>query len=337
MSRILVTGATGMVGSALTRRLVDEGHTVRIFRRASSSLDLLGDVQNTVEHALGEIASLADLDAAMDGVEQVYHTAGYVGFGGAKARARLHAVNVRGTANVVDAALKAGVQRMVHTSSVAALGRTGDPDKLTDETNIWTPSPHNSAYARSKYDAELEVQRGIAQGLDAVIVNPSLIFGRTRAGENTQKIAEDVRDGRIPAIPAGATAVVDALDVVDGLLRAMDAGQTGERYILASENLTWQQILSGFAHAFGTALPNRRLGLTGSMRLARVTEFIGWATRTRPLITRETARQASSVYRYSNDKARAHLGCTFRPFTETARRLAQALQAGPHPHAAAPR
>ncbi|MEM1094567.1 MAG: NAD-dependent epimerase/dehydratase family protein [Bacteroidota bacterium] len=329
MSRILVTGATGMVGSALTRRLVEEGHSVRIFRRPSSSLDLLGAVQDTVEHALGDIARLADLDAAMDGIGQVYHTAGYVGFGGAKARARLQAVNVRGTANVVDAALKAGVQRVVHTSSVAALGRTGDPDKLTDETNVWTPSPHNSAYARSKYDAELEVQRGIAQGLDAVLVNPSLIFGLTRPGENTQKIAEDVRDGRIPAIPAGATAVVDALDVVDGLLRAMAAGQTGERYILASENLTWLRILDAFADAFSTSLPNRRLGLVGSMRLARVTEFIGWATRTRPLITRETARQASSVYRYRNAKAREQLGCTFRPFTETAQRMAQALGRSP--------
>ena len=329
MSRVLVTGATGMVGSALTRQLMAHGHTVRIFRRASSKLDLLGETQHAVEHALGDITNLTALDAAMDGIEQVYHTAGYVGFGGAKARARLHAVNVQGTAHVVDAALRAGVQRMVHTSSVAALGRTGDPNRVTDETNVWTPSPHNSAYARSKYEAELEVQRGIAEGLDAVLVNPSLIFGLTRPGENTQKIAEDVRDGKIPAIPAGATAVVDVLDVVDGLLRAMDAGQTGERYILASQNLTWLRLLDAFADAFGTTLPNRHLGLTGSMRLARITEFIGWATRTKPLITRETARQASSVYRYDATKAREQLGCTFRPFTETAQRMAAALAHDP--------
>ncbi|GAB5518986.1 MAG: SDR family oxidoreductase [Rhodothermales bacterium] len=329
MSHVLVTGTTGMVGSALTQRLVADGHTVRIFRRASSKLDLLGETQHAIEHALGDITNLLALDAAMDGIEQVYHTAGYVGFGGAKAQARLHAVNVKGTANVVDAALKASVQRVVHTSSVAALGRTGDPNRIIDETSVWTPSPHNSAYARSKYEAELEMQRGIAEGLDAVLVNPSLIFGLTRPGENTQKIAEDVRDGKIPAIPAGATAVVDVLDVVDGLIRAMDSGKTGERYILASENLTWLRLLDAFADAFGTALPTRRLGLKGSMRLARVTEFVGRVTRTKPLITRETARQASSVYRYDSSKAREHLGCTFRPFTETAQRMAAALTHDP--------
>ena len=321
---ILVTGATGFLGSVLVRQLLAEGEAVRILRRASSSLDLLGEAAGRVEHALGDVTDAAAVREAMRGVEHVYHTAAFVGFGGAKDAERLRAVNVGGTANVVNAALEEGARRLVLTSSQAALGRPETPSGVIDETAEWTASKLNTAYARSKHDAELEVHRGIAEGLDAVIVNPALIFGPGRAGENTMEIVEKARRG-IPVAPAGGTNVVDVVDVAAGHRAAMARGETGERYFLGAENLRWQEIFGTLAAAFGKAGPRLVLPPALALMAGTASEALGALTRTRPALTRETARVSSRFYRYDNTKAREQLGVTFRPFRETAERIAAAL------------
>ncbi len=321
---ILVTGATGFLGSVLVRQLLNEGETVRILRRSTSSLDLLGDAAGRVEHVLGDVTDAAAVREAMRGVERVYHTAAFVGFGGAKDAERLRAVNVGGTANVVDAALEEGVRRLVFTSSQAALGRPETPVGVIDETAEWTASKLNTAYATSKHDAELEVHRGIAEGLDAVIVNPALIFGPGRAGENTMEIVEKARRG-IPVAPAGGTNVVDVEDVAAGHRAAMARGETGERYFLGSENLPWREIFGTLAAAFGKAGPRLVLPPALALLAGTASEALGALTRTRPALTRETARVSGRFYRYDNRKAREHLGVAFRPFRETAKRIAAAL------------
>ena len=323
--KTLVTGATGLLGSELTRQLVDEGADVRILRRATSELDLLGEVADRVEHAVGDVTDVGSVHAAMADVRRVYHAAAFVGFGGRRERERLRRVNVEGTANVVDAALAAGVGRLVHTSSMAAFGRPEDAHRTIDETAAWQTSRVNTAYAHSKHLAELEVFRGIAEGLDAVLVNPALIFGVGRPGENTMRIAERVRDGRLPAVPAGATNVVDVRDVAAGHRRAMAHGQTGERYFLGGENLTWRTLIDALADAFGVAPPRRTLPPTLALAAGTLAKMAAFVTGGRPSLTRETARTASRVYRYDNRKAVEELGCTFRPFEETARHIAQAL------------
>jgi len=169
---VLVTGATGFVGSVLTRQLVDEGCEVRIFRRDTSSLNLLDTYAERVDHAVGDVTRARSLYEAMEGVERVYHVAAKVSFAPGEQEA-LRRVNADGTANVVNAALRAGVRRLVHTSSMAAFGRPEEPGGAIDETTEWQGAPHRSAYARSKRRAELEVHRGIAEGLDATLVNPS--------------------------------------------------------------------------------------------------------------------------------------------------------------------
>lgn len=323
---ILVTGATGFVGATLTRQLVAEGHAVRILRRATSTLDLLGEAASAVEHAIGDVTDPLSLPPAFEGVTHVYDTAGYIGFGGRSERERLYRVNVEGTAHVVDAALRAGVERLVHTSSMAALGRPEQPDVVIDETAEWHRSRYNTDYAFSKYLGELEVYRAVAEGLDAVIVNPALIFGAGRPGENTRVIAEKVRDERLPAAPSGGTNVVDVLDVADGHRRAMQHGRTGERYFLGGENLSWRTILDTLAAAFGVTPPRRTLPPTPALLLATLSEATAFVTRSRPLLTRATARMTSRVFRYDHSKAVRELGCRFRPFTDTAARLAEALR-----------
>ena len=324
--KTLVTGATGLVGSALTRQLVAHDADVRIFRRATSQLDLLGDVADRVEHAVGDVTAPDTVYRAMAGVDRVYQAAAVLGFGAGGRHAMLRRVNVGGTANVVNAALDAGVRRLVHTSSMAAFGRPDDTSRILDETSDWRAATDPSAYARSKYDAELEIHRGIAEGLDAVIVNPALVFGVGREGENTRQIVDAVRSGWMPGVPPGGTSVVDVLDVAEGHRRAMAHGATGERYFLGSENRSWRQIVDAFAAAFNVGPPRRELPAWLLRGTAAAAEAWATLTRTAPALTRDAAEAACRFHRYDNTKARTELGCTFRPFIKTAQRIAQSVR-----------
>ena len=323
-SPILVTGATGLVGSTLARALLDEGFPVRIFRRETSDLDLLGEAAQQVEHAVGDLRDARSLLRAMEGVERVYHAAAKVSFN-PRDRNALREVNVEGTGNVVNAAMRAGVDRVVHTSSMAAFGRPLRRDAAIDETTEWSVGEERSAYARSKFDSELEIHRGIAEGLDAVIVNPSLIFGTGRRGGNTRRIVDLVRSGWARAVPPGGTNVVDVRDVAAGMRRAMQQGDTGRRYFLGSENLSWTEIAGTLADAFGVRPPSRTLPKPLISAAASVTEAVGFVTRTRPLLPQSMARTSTETFRYDNTRARQELGCTFRPFQETAFRIAADL------------
>ncbi|MEM9664079.1 MAG: SDR family oxidoreductase [Bacteroidota bacterium] len=326
-SSVLVTGATGLLGAALVRQLVAEGLHVRALCRPSSALDLLGDAAAYLERVDGDLTHPDSLYRAVKGVEGVYHVGALVDFGtGRRVEERLRAVNVAGTAHVVNACLDAGVQRLVHTSSIAALGRPERPDQPIDEATPWQASRVTTAYARSKRDAELEVQRGIAEGLDAVLVNPSLIFGVGRPGHNTWQLVERLRDGRMPVSPTGGTNVVDALDVADGLVRAMAHGQTGERYLLGGDNLTWPEILRTLAEALGVAAPRYRLPPRLGVVLGTLAEIAAVLPGVEPPLTRALARSGAQTYRYENRKAIEELGCTFRSFHETAARLAAAAR-----------
>ena len=301
--KTLVTGATGFLGSVLVRQLVDRGEHVRILRRSTSKLDLLGPVAEKVEHAIGDVTNPDHMLEAMDGIQRVYHTAAKIGFGTSREHKQLFHVNVKGTAYVVNAALYAGVERLVHTSSVAALGRTEDPTPIIDETAQWTSSKANTAYANSKHEAELEIYRGIAEGLDAVIVNPSLIFGPGRSGENTMVIVEKIKKQRFPFVPKGGINVVDVEDVAAGHLLAMAKGETGERYFLGSEDLAWSDLLPILAQALNVPPPKRKLSPKLAALAGGISEGFAFLTGIRPMLTRESARLAAQFYRYSNKKS----------------------------------
>jgi len=321
---ILVTGATGFVGSVLTKQLVDAGTDVRIFRRDTSSLDLLDKYAERVDHAVGDLRRARSLYEAMRGIDRIYHVAAKVSFAPGDGEA-LRRVNAEGTANVVNAALKANVDRLVHTSSIAALGRPPEPNGVIDETTEWQGLPHRSAYARSKRRAELEVHRGIAEGLDATIVNPSLVFGVGGPGTNTRRIVDAARSGWLWAVPPGGTNVVDVRDVAAGLRAAMHDGETGRRYVLGGENLSWSTLAGTLAEAFGVAPPRHTVPLWALAAVGTVAEGVAAITRTQPFLTRTTARTAARTYRYDNTRACTELGCTFRPFEETARHIAGVL------------
>jgi dihydroflavonol-4-reductase len=321
----------------LARQLVEAGHAVRIFRRPGSQLDLLEreGVAEAVEHAPGTLEDARSLRRAMQGVRHVYHVAGLVGPGRHASRRALRSVNVEGTAHVVNAALatEPGPRRLVFTSSIAALGppapdARGNGAPLVDETTTWSGAGRSPApYARSKRDAEREVHRGLAEGLpEAVIVNPALVFGPGRAGEGTRRLVSLARQGRLVAAPPGATCVADVEDVADGHRRAMRHGTSGRRYVLGGENPSWRALFATLARAFGQRPPRFTLPPALLKAAGAAAGAFSTLTRTTPVFSRQAARTLAATHHYSNRRAREELGCSFRPFAQTAQRLARELR-----------
>jgi len=258
---ILVTGSTGFIGASLCRALVAKGHQVRAFHRPTSTLRLIDDLP--VEHVLGDLTQPDTLAPAMEGIEAVFHTAAML-VSGQDEEGRMYAVTVEGTRSVLKAARQAGVRRLVHTSSVAALGipelippGVGSIGKAVfmNESHTWNLRPDYWPYGYSKYLAELEVQKALAEGLDVVIVNPTYVMGPGDIYRQTNSTLVQAARQRLPALVEGGLNIVHISDVVAGHLAALEIGRTGERYILAGENLTIVELIRKIAAVAGVTAP----------------------------------------------------------------------------------
>jgi dihydroflavonol-4-reductase len=247
--KALVTGSTGFLGSHICKALLERGWEVRAFHRPESNLELLKNLP--VEHAIGDITQPDSLETAMEHVDAVFHTAAFLG--GKTDQVPFHQVTVLGTRNVLSAAQKAGVERVVYTSSVAALGvptllpRHGLPPELMDETHTWNYPANLWPYGCAKYLAELQVQKAVTCGLDVVIVNPSHVLGAGDKNRRHDSIVTLVAQRKIPFSVAGGLNIVHIDDVVQGHLAALDKGKRGERYILGGENISHTELISRIA------------------------------------------------------------------------------------------
>ena len=262
--RVLVTGASGFIGSCLCRALTERGDEVVALHRSTSLLAGLEGLP--VQRHVGDILDPASLAGALRDVEVVFHTAAPMRpAANPQTATEAHVV---GTRNVIQAACQAGVRRLVHTSSVAALGvpdaapsRTPKNAPLIDERHTWNYIPARWPYAFAKHSSELEVLRAVDAGLEAVIVNPSAVFG---AGDwyRTERslVAHMARGGLIPVI-AGGLNTVHIDDVVAGHLAALERGIPGERYILGGENLTLAELLRITAEVVGRRPPRLKVPL----------------------------------------------------------------------------
>jgi dihydroflavonol-4-reductase len=255
--KILVTGSTGFIGAQLCRALVERDHHVRAFHRPTSNLTLLEGLP--VEHVLGDLTQAETLQSACRGVEAVFHTAALLGR--RTQPGRMYTIIVEGTRAVMQAALQAGVRRLVYTSSVAALGvpeaapAANVAFPLLDESHGWNFRPDDWPYGYAKYLAELEVQKGVAHGLDAVIVNPGYVIGAGDIYRRTSSIVVQVAHRRVPVLTEGGLNVVHVADVVAGHLAALELGERGERYILGGQNLSHQTLVQKIAAAAGAHPP----------------------------------------------------------------------------------
>jgi len=307
--RILVTGASGFIGSCLCRALSSQGHDVIALHRPTSLLAGLEGIP--VRRQIGNMLDPPSLDAALHGVEAVFHTAAPM----RPSRDPLASIDihVRGTRNVLEAARRAGVRRLVHTSSVAALGvpdaapsDSPDASPLINERHSWNYVPERWPYAFGKHASELEVQRAADAGLETVIVNPSAVFG---PGDwyRTQRslVAHAARGAPIPILPGGVNAVhID--DVIDGHLAALERGRPGERYILGGENLTLEAMLRITAEVVGRRPPAVRLTLRAIPLLRTALEPL--RTRLRLPIEPSLLWLAGYYFFYDTHKAQTELG-----------------------------
>jgi len=270
-----------------------------------------------IEWAEADIMDIFSLEEAMEGVEEVYHCAAIVSFL-PEDRKRLLRINTEGTANIVNAALEKKIRKLCHVSSIAALGRPENQADLIDENLVWKTSRNNSNYAVSKYGAEREVWRGTAEGLDAVIINPSIILGVAGASQGSSRIFNTVWEG-LKFYPPGKNGFVDVRDVVKAMILLMNSDIRNERFILSVDNIEYKRLFDLIAAAMGKPAPHLKVSPMLSGFAWRVEKLRSMVTGVKPLITKETAHTAVQQYEYSNEKIKKELGFEFTPIEETVR------------------
>lgn len=308
--KILVTGATGFVGGQLAAELVRRGHRVRVLRRTQSRLIALDGLD--VEPVIGDILDLDALTRAAQGCELVFHVAALASYWRAQ-RQEIYRINVTGTRTVLDACLSAGVRRVIHTSSVAAIGvpRNG---RIADENTPFDPLSASFAYADSKRQAENEVHRAIAQGLDAVIVNPAAVIGAGDHNLITGSLIVEYARRNLAFVTPGGLCVVDVDAVVQGQILAAERGRTGERYILGGENLTHRQIAQVVTELAGKSAPQWTIPRRALAPAAAVVDAYNRISPRAPIVSGEQLRLSAFNAFYDSGKAVRILGYPLLPF-----------------------
>jgi nucleoside-diphosphate-sugar epimerase len=317
---ILVTGGSGLVGSELISQLLAQGNKIKAIY---NSTRLTISHQNLIPVKC-DILDTAALEETMQGVTQLYHCAAMVSFS-AKNKDQLLKINIEGTANVVNAALDAGVTKMVHVSSVSALGRIRENETVTEEMN-WTEESSNSVYGKSKYLGEMEVWRGIGEGLQAVVVNPSLILGSSDWNKGSSEIFRSVYN-EFPWYTEGVTGVIDVKDVARAMILLMNSEINKQRFILNAENLSYKEVFTNIAKCFGKKPPHKKVTPFIAAIVWRLEAIKSMFTGKDALVTKETARTALAKVYFDNNKIlKALPGFQFTPINETIKNICATLK-----------
>ncbi|SAL10904.1 hopanoid-associated sugar epimerase [Caballeronia telluris] len=312
--RVLVTGASGFVGSAVARIAVERGFDVRVLMRTTSSRQNIEALD--AEVVLGDMRDEASMRAALKGVRFLFHVAADYRIWAPDPR-EIERTNLTGTEATMRAALAEGVERIVYTSSVATLKVTS-AGVIVDETKPADPSQTIGAYKRSKVLAERAVERMVANDrLPAVIVNPSTPIGpRDVKPTPTGRIIVEAATGKIPAFVDTGLNLVHVDDVAAGHFLALERGVIGERYILGGENLPLQQMLADIAAIAGRKPPTIRLPRGPLYPLAVGAEMVAKFTGREPLVTIDALRMSKNKMYFTSAKAERDLGYRARPYRE---------------------
>jgi nucleoside-diphosphate-sugar epimerase len=322
--KVLVTGGTGLVGSYLIRYLLQKNYTVKAIKRKTSPMDLVAEVQHQVEWVEGDILDVPFLEKIMQDIQQVYHAAAMISFDPHQAQ-RMLQVNKDGTANIVNTALYYNIEKLVHVSSIAALGRKEYQPNI-DEVAQWENTKENSNYAISKFKAEAEVWRGIQEGLNAAIINPAVILGAGFWDSGSCKIFDRVAQG-LKYYPGGTTGFVDVRDVASSAIALMESDISAERYIVSADNWPYQKLLTHLAKNLNLKPPTKAAPQWIVQLMAKAEWLRSKLFHSSPLLTKETIRNLQSTYYYNNNKIKNDLGFQFLPLEQTIKETAQTYTA----------
>ncbi|MEO5979982.1 MAG: NAD-dependent epimerase/dehydratase family protein [Chryseolinea sp.] len=314
---IAVTGANGLLGSFVVRKLLDQGEPFVALCRKGSDRSALNDVASKVSWRIADIMNPVELREALQDITHVIHTAASVSFNPLRAD-EVTDINVIGTRNVVNICLDQHVKRLVHVSSVAALSRQRD-QMIIDETNKWIESPTNNVYASSKYQSELEVFRGQEEGLSTVVINPSFILGEGNWNVSSMQLFKYAWEQH-PFYIDGFLNYVDVKDVASIIIALLHDPVEGERYIASTGKISFRDMLEKMATRFSKKVPSIKITKGVLKPLAFVESVRTRLTRTEPRITYETARLAGTEFLFDNRKITNKLDFEFQPIDETLER-----------------
>ncbi|MEX6688626.1 NAD-dependent epimerase/dehydratase family protein [Danxiaibacter flavus] len=320
MDLVLVTGANGLVGSELVQQLAGTGKRVRaLYHRSKPQIQLTG-----VEWVQADILDVIELEDAMKGVSEVYHCAAIVSFS-PKRRKLIHQTNIDGTENVVNACIDNNIRKLVYVSSVAAIGRKKDQEHVDEELK-WDDHMHNSAYAKSKFLAEMSVWRGIGEGLDAVIVNPTVILGAGDWNKGSSELFKSIYK-EFPWYSEGVNGFVDVQDVASVMIQLMESNISAQRFIVSAENISYKELFTSIANGFGKKVPHKRVTPFIAAVVWRLEAIKSFFSGKDPMITKETANTAQSKVYYDNTKLLKFLpGFYYTPLTQSIQRICKQLE-----------
>lgn len=331
---IFVTGGTGLVGAHLLFKLLKKGEKVRVLKRESSNIQQVlkifsyysGEAKayfNAIEWVNGDILDYYSLEELLVGVDEVYHCAAIVSFD-PKDRIKMISNNAEGTGNLVDAAIANGVKKICHVSSISALGKLQNGEPVTEETN-WVPTKKNSAYSESKFFSEAEIWRGIEEGLDAVIVNPSIIIGPGNWESSSARLFKSIWDG-LKFYTKGVTGYVDVNDVVDIMVCLMENVRFDEhknqRYLLNAENKSYKDVFNQIADALGKPRPSVFASDFMAGLAWRVSAVWGKLTGKTPRVTKEIATGKNEINNFDGGKVVDALGFQYSSVAESIKQTA---------------
>jgi nucleoside-diphosphate-sugar epimerase len=318
---IFVTGGTGLVGAHLLFDLAQKGDKIKALKRPSGNLDLVRNVFSyytsqadkllqKIEWIEGDILDFFLMDEVIGEGDEVYHAAAFVSFN-AEDHDLIRQINVEGTRNIVQACIDNKVRKLVYVSSIAALGR-GQNGKPTTEEDYRDMTYKSSVYSQSKFDAEQEVWRGIAEGLNAVMVNPAVIIGPGDWNKGSARLIQTVWNG-LKFYTRGTNGYVDVRDVSKAMIQLMNSDISGERFVLSAANLSYKQLFDSIAANLQVKPPPYFASPLISGIAWRLLKAGSLFSGKQALITKETAHNANSFYTYSSQKIIDRLGFEFIP------------------------
>ena len=283
---VLVTGGSGLVGKELIAQLLSRGEAVTAVYNKTPLPDFNSSLLKKI-HC--DILDIATLEETMQGIEQVYHCAALITFN-RKRKKELYKVNVEGTANIVNTALDAGIKKLVHVSSVSALGRLRGNETI-NETMKWTEETNNSNYGESKYLGEMEVWRGIGEGLNAIIVNPVIVLGNGDWNSGSTKIFKNLYE-EFPWYSEGINGFVDARDVAKAMIQLMQSDINEERFILSAVNKSYREIFNLISKEFNKKPTYKKVNALLANIICKKEALKSLFKNDEPLATKETAAAA---------------------------------------------